>query len=203
MLITFNKLLSSARAIPFYYDLHLKKQTHSTYFQPPTNLFNNSSPSKWLAPTAEKSYQMFFQKVTHWLSASAIITIDLLHFPLCYYGGRVGVRGTFAPRTLTSFGTNRCKCDKNRPVTTATITTFATFRTSPQNHLCICRLCRILCIFGTFLPQIRCPNHFSPLVVQFVQIVKSPNQKPFASFISLSVYSAASRALAQSFLNAL
>ena len=36
---------------------------------------------------------------------------------------------------LTSFATNRCKCDKNRPVTTATtattatITTFATFQT--------------------------------------------------------------------------
>ena len=40
-------------------------QTCSTNLQPSPNLLNNPAPSKWLAPAPPKSYQMFYQNVTH------------------------------------------------------------------------------------------------------------------------------------------
>ena len=41
-----------------------------TNLQPSHNLCQSSPPSKWLAPTRRKSYQMFFQNVTHFISTS-------------------------------------------------------------------------------------------------------------------------------------
>ena len=58
-----------------YYVLGLILQTCSTNFQPCANQLNNRAPSKWLTPTPRKSYQMFFQKVTHSLLTYYMIAI--------------------------------------------------------------------------------------------------------------------------------
>jgi hypothetical protein len=58
---------------------------------------------------------MFFQNVTRFLANSRMINQGLV--------------GVWFSTHLNINIANRCKCDKNRLVTTATITTFATFRT--------------------------------------------------------------------------
>src|SRR5690242_1428594 len=63
--------------------LQLKTTITSVYFrltrqtdhQPFTNVSNTSAPSKRLMPTHEKSYQMFYQKVTHSLPTCNMISI--------------------------------------------------------------------------------------------------------------------------------
>ncbi|MEP6988872.1 MAG: hypothetical protein ABI970_24940, partial [Chloroflexota bacterium] len=58
-----------------------------TEFQPSTNPLNNPTPSKWLAPTRQKSDKMFFQMVTHSFLKSFMMSIEIVFAPLpCYYG---------------------------------------------------------------------------------------------------------------------
>ena len=61
---------------PIYSYRRLNFQTCSTKTQPFTNHLNNPAPSQSLAPTSPKSYQMFFQNVTHLLSISNIINLS-------------------------------------------------------------------------------------------------------------------------------
>ncbi len=76
---------------------------------------------------------MFFQNVTLSHPKSAIMLIGLLveaqGFVPIFLPSAMKWRGAggedLLPCTLTI--TNRCKCDKNRLVATATLTTFATF----------------------------------------------------------------------------
>jgi hypothetical protein len=106
--------------------LVFKDNITNVYFKfvgiPFTNLLYthhaNSSPAK-LTPMGKKSDQMFFQMVT--LSCFISVIMGM--------GFNVGAKG-FAPlitsRTLTSV--NRCKCDKNQSIATATTASTATFR---------------------------------------------------------------------------